>query len=159
MTDEHASKTHGRRVFWYFIAFFGLFMAVDAVMATLALKTNTGVVTQQPYEEGLAYNRTLEEAQKQADLGWHGIIDYKRGQLTFVLNDASGRPLSGAAVKAKIERPVAEGMDRVVTLTQTGPGRYSAPVTFEKPGKWNVRIFAQWQTHSYQQGQSLMIAP
>ena len=96
MTDEHASKVHGRRVLFYFIAFFAIFMAVDAYMAALALKTNTGVVTQQPYEEGLAYNRTLEEAQKQADLGWHGTIDYKRGQLTFALNDASGRPLSGA---------------------------------------------------------------
>lgn len=149
----------GRRVFWGFVAFFASFMIVDALMIALALNTNTGVVTEQPYEKGLAYNRTLDAAQAQKELGWQGAMDYDAGVLAFRLDDAQGMPLKGADVKAEIERPVAAGMDRTISLTETAPGLYKADIAFPAPGLWNIRIFAQWQTHNYQQTSSLTIAP
>ena len=77
----------GRAVWWYFVAFFGVVAAVNAVMATLAIRTHSGVVTEHPYEKGLAYNQVVAAEAQQEALGWKGTINYKNGVLNFILHD------------------------------------------------------------------------
>ncbi|MEQ1705902.1 MAG: FixH family protein, partial [Rickettsiales bacterium] len=75
----------GKRVWWYFVAFFGFIAAVNAVMVTLAIRTHSGVVTEHPYEKGLAYNQVVEAEKNQQKLGWNGDVKYENGNLYFSL--------------------------------------------------------------------------
>ena len=116
------SKPIDRWIPWMFVAFFVVIAMVDAVFVTFAIKTRPGTVTEQAYEKGLAYNATLDAAEKQKALGWTDVTTYEDGILSFTLKDKDGKPLSGAEVTAKITRPVAEGYDSTVKLAQTGEG-------------------------------------
>ena len=56
-----------RHVWWYFVAFFGFIAAVNAAMVTIAIRTHSGVVSEHPYEEGLAYNAVVHAEKMQAE--------------------------------------------------------------------------------------------
>ena len=52
------------------VGFFAIVMTVDICMATMAVRTFSGEVADDPYEAGRLYNRTLAERRVQAALGW-----------------------------------------------------------------------------------------
>lgn len=62
---------------WYFVLFFVVIGAVNAVMVTLAVRTHTGTVTDHPYEKGLAYNKVVDAANAQEKLGWKSDIRFE----------------------------------------------------------------------------------
>ncbi len=65
MSDQATqSKKDGRRFFLILFGFFVIFASVDAFFVYKALSTNTGVVSENAYEQGLRYNDILAEAKK-----------------------------------------------------------------------------------------------
>ncbi len=66
MTDykSQPEKKDGRRVLIYLLAFFAVFASVDAFFVYKALSTNTGVVSENAYEQGLRFNDVIDEAEK-----------------------------------------------------------------------------------------------
>ncbi|MBT3306984.1 MAG: nitrogen fixation protein FixH, partial [Alphaproteobacteria bacterium] len=50
----------GRMVLIWLLAFFGTIFAVNAVLVFFALSSWPGLTTDKAYEEGIAYNRTLD---------------------------------------------------------------------------------------------------
>lgn len=142
---------------WYFVAFFAVIMLVDGAMGTIAVKTQTGVVTDHPYEKGLAYNRVVAAADTQQKLGWKGTIFFtasnaQSGTLAFELKDRNGKPIAPDSVNAAIYRPTQDGMDFSVTLAQP-----NQTVHFPAPGLWEVRIHAQHEGVDYQQSKRIMV--
>lgn len=127
----------GKRVFWYFVAFFGFVAAVNAVMMTLAIRTHSGVVTDHAYEKGLAYNRVIEAEETQKKLGWKGDIRHSGGMLKFTLQDANGVTIRPTNATVTITRPANQGMD--FTLELAGE---NTPVAFPANGVWDVRVDA-----------------
>jgi nitrogen fixation protein FixH len=142
----------GRRVWWYFVAFFSFIAAVNAVMATLAIRTHSGVVTEHPYEKGLAYNAVVKAQEKQAALGWQSRIDYKDGALRFTLRDKNNQPIAPVKATASITRPTQKGMDFIVELA----GEVT-PVTFPVSGLWEVRVDASHASVHYQQRKRIVV--
>lgn len=151
------SKPIDKWIPWFFVLFFVLLAIVNAAFVTVALKTQPGVVTQQPYERGLAYDNELAAAKELEALGWQAEIALV-GDNKLMLNliDDAQRPLSGAAVRAQVTRPVKDGHDFTLELKDQGNGVYSAPADFPLPGQWNVRIFATWQDKLYQSSRMIM---
>lgn len=139
------------------VAFFAVFIVVDAVMVTLAVKTQTGVVTEQAYEKGLAFNQTLKGAAEQEKLGWAGKIEVAGDRLTFLLQDRQGNPINGARVNAEITRPVQAGYDFSVPLEETTPYGYGTVVAFPLKGEWKIRVYATWQDKTYQSSQTVLV--
>lgn len=143
---------------WLVVLFFLVFMSVDAVMVTLALRTHSGVVTEQAYEKGLAYNSTLTAAQQQAETGWTHEIRMEGRTLRFTLRDAQGRAARDAAMIVKIQRTVKSGNDFIVVMHPvTGQDYYEAALDVPMKGAWQVRVFATWQSKQYQAGQIFTI--
>lgn len=142
----------GKRVWWYFVAFFGFIAAVNAVMVTLALRTHSGTVTDHAYEKGLAYNRVIEANEKQETLGWEGKIDYRDGMLHFALSDKEGHALPPEKATATLTRPTQQGMDFSVELTGS-----QTPVSFPANGLWEVRIDATYQGVHYQRIKRIVV--
>lgn len=141
---------------WLVVLFFLTFMTVDAFMVTVAIRTQTGLVTENAYEKGLAYNQTIAAARQQETLGWSNEISIKNNRLIFLLSDTSGLPISGAQVKAKIIREVQAGYDLEIPLVETSRHSYEADIKFPMPGEWTIRVFSIARDHPYQVSSKIM---
>lgn len=142
----------GRRVWWYFLAFFGFIAAVNAVMVTLAISTHSGIVTEHPYEKGLDYNQVVEAEQQQEALGWKGIINYKNGMLNFTLRDKKNHIITPERATATITRPTQQGMDFTVELNGT-----ATAVRLPVNGLWKVQVDAMHEGVHYQQSKRIVM--
>lgn len=142
----------GKRVALYFVAFFGLVAMVNAVMVTLAIRTNSGVVTEHPYEKGLAYNKIIDAEKKQEALGFNNTLNYKDGILHFELRDKNNKVITPETSTATITRPTMQGMDFVVELKGAGTA-----IDFPAKGLWEVRVNAKIDGNDYQQSKRIVI--
>ena len=147
MSTRLFNPEKGTWVLLSFIAFFGVIVAVNAVFITTALSTHSGVVTEQPYEKGLAYDETLKAARAQPDLQQKAY--FENSVLRWVLHDENGQTLN-ADVSARLVRPVKYGQDFDVVMTQTSGGVYEADLNLSMKGRWEAQLKAEWQTQQYQ---------
>ena len=137
---------------WYFVAFFLFIAAVNAVMVTLAIRTHSGLVTDHPYEKGLAYNQTIKAEEEQTQLGWKADISLMENILKVALKDSEGKAFIPDKITAKFTRPTQSGVDFEVELNGG-----AATINFPEQGLWNVRIFATKGDKTYQQAKRLVV--
>lgn len=150
-------KNRDHLIPWYFVAFFLCIALVDGVMVTLAVRTQSGLVTDHPYEKGLAYNNVVQAASQQEQLGWKGTIGFhntavKEGTIAFTVKDAAGKTLTMEKITAVISRPSAMGSDFTVALHE-GDNAISFPLE----GVWEIRIYATQGDNNYQQSKRIMV--
>jgi nitrogen fixation protein FixH len=132
----------GRHVLALICGFFGLVMAVDIGMATMAYRTFSGEVANDPYEAGLLYNRTLAERRAEAALGWTADMALlPGGDLRVRVKDRSGGPVEGLKVTAVLERPATEAGHETLAFARAAPGVYDAKAG-RLTGAWDVRVHA-----------------
>lgn len=143
-------KKNDRWIPWYFVAFFLVIAILDGIFVTIAIKTQRGVVTENAYEKGLAYNSILQKAAKQKNLGLNQRAKYKNGLLSWYIHDKNGEPIQNAEVTANFFRPVQSGHDFKVELKQTSSGVFEARPAFPLPGAWTVTLEARWQSSRYE---------
>ena len=145
----------GRLILSCFLGFFGLISAVNAGFVYMAVKTNTGVITERAYEKGLAYNSLLAAARAQPS--FQDKMTFNGGVLQWTLKDAGGNAVQGGSAVAFLVRPVQEGHDFSVRLTETSPGVYEATPQFPLHGLWTARLEMTWNTKQYQTTQDFMV--
>lgn len=140
----------GKHVLYAMFAMFGLVIAVNLVFVWFAIDTFTGVTTENPYQEGLAYNQVLAARDAQRDLGWQGNVSYERAgngeglrQIAVSLSDRDGSPLRGLSLDGSLRRPTHAGVDQPLVWRETAPGRYTAEVTLPEPGNWDLLVSAR----------------
>lgn len=153
-----ATILRGRTVFAWFVVFFGIIIAVDVAMVTLAIRTNTGLVTTRPYEKGIAYNKVVEAANAQAALGWKAEIIFGNAILDVTLREASGRVLHPESMVAEFTRPTQSGMDfRAPMEKKQGAESFVLVPQFPEKGLWEVRIYASVNGHKFQQAKRIVV--
>jgi len=124
------------------VGFFAIVMTVDICMATMAVRTFSGEVADDPYEAGRLYNRTLAERRVQAALGWTAAIAMiNDGDLRVTVKDRQGAPVDGLTVAALLERPATEAGKQPLAFKRSGPGVYDAHAS-DLTGAWDVRVRA-----------------
>lgn len=136
---------------------FAVVFAVNAVFVTLAVQNNSGVITENPYEKGLAYNQTIQKAAHQEALGWQSDIGYENDTLSFTLRDKQTRAITGATAKAYINRPIESGHAFTLALEEKANGTYAANIEFPLPGQWEVTVNAVWHNQHYQNTKRLVV--
>lgn len=137
----------GTWVLFLFVAFFGVVVAVNSVFISKAISTHSGVVTDQPYEKGLAYDEILDKAKSQPDIVQRAV--FEDGILRWTLKDTNGQAID-ADVMARIVRPVSGGQDFEITLSHDKDGVYKADLDLPMKGRWEALLKAQWQSQQYQ---------
>lgn len=143
---------------WYFVMAFAVVFAVNMLFVYLATKTHTGVVTEQAYEKGLAYNETLAKARAQDALGWQSHAEVAAGVLRLSLVNDRGNPVQGAEVTAHFTHPVKRGQDASFPLAERAEGRYELAVPeAHRSGQWDVTMVVQWHQQQYQHRERLTI--
>lgn len=144
----------GRLTGWHVLGIFVLFFAIvfgaNGFMAYKALSTFDGVEIENAYQKGRAYNHNLAAMKAQKKLGWTADIEEKlllgpgnQTHLQVRFADARGEPLTRLSVNGTFWRPVTEGGDKTLALTQTAPGLYEGDADLAWTGNWIVRIAAE----------------
>jgi nitrogen fixation protein FixH len=138
---------------WVFAGGFGLVVAANGALVWLASSTFNGLVTENAYQEGLAYNRTLDEAEHQARLAWSIAPAFASegslvGRLDLEASTALG-PLIGANALARLVRPTQARHDFDVVLSPSAAGRYGARIVFPLPGVWDAHITLERDGRSF----------
>ena len=132
----------GRLVLAITVLFFVVIAAVNALMATLAIRTFGGVDAENAYREGITFARELRAAEAQNALGWEVDVTVSplvaRGlPIEVTIRDRDGNIVPAAEVTVVFQHPTFRRYDASVKLEHAGVGMYRgiAPVG---PGKWNL---------------------
>jgi len=138
----------GRRFFNILLGFFGFIIVINGIFVYFAFDSWPGLGTQDSYRKGLAYNETLEAAERQQALGWQSAISlkgaaHKAGVVQVRLKDAQDVGLVGLDVSVSLARPAREGFDQSIKLEHLGGGLYQTLLTVPFPGRWYATIKAE----------------
>lgn len=132
----------GKHMLLCMVAFFGVIIAVNLTMATLANLSWTGLIVKNSYVASQNFNEHLRAGRAQTALGWASTLDYDGTRLTFALSDKSGAPVTADSVRVEIGRPATETSDRTVTLSAGDDGTFSTEQDLAT-GQWDLRATAR----------------
>ena len=117
------------------VAFLGVVVAVNVVMAKLAIGSFGGEVVENSYVASQHFNRWLDEAGAERALGWQADIRHAAdGALLVTLR---GVP-AGATVRGEAWHPLGRMPDRLLHFRPEGAGFRS--VERVPAGRWRLRI-------------------
>lgn len=140
------SSTPRRFTGWHMtgilVAFFAVVIAVNMLMATLAVRSFGGVVVDNSYVASQKFNGWLKAARAQEAQGWRETIAVdaqRRVQVSLV--DAAGAPFNGVAVTATAAHPLGRAPDIALTFREASPGRYSSDRALPA-GRWRLSLSA-----------------
>jgi len=127
------------------VIFFGIIIGVNGVFMVEAVKTFRGEDVQEPYLQGIAYNKTLEQRERQAALGWSAAVSAVRDrsgrvELAIIMRDRNGNPLEHLALSSQLRHPVDAARDKLVALAELPSGVYAGSVDGVEPGAWDVEV-------------------
>ncbi len=130
------------------IALVAIVLLVNAVMITLAIVTNSGLVVNNYYEKGQDLERNIikERAARHA-LGWNFKLDVPEelvlGQmhtLRFNVVDRQGLAVNDLRVEMHAYRPSDANADFRLKMEAFAPGQYQAKAVFPLKGIWDLKL-------------------
>jgi nitrogen fixation protein FixH len=120
-------------------------MAADVVMATLAIRSDPGLVADAPRRVGLA--RVSPEATLRLSITATAPTRRQEGQgsreLLIGLTDAEGMAVETAVLEGRLERTTHAGSDRTLDFEAVRPGTWRAVITLPDAGSWQASIAAR----------------
>jgi nitrogen fixation protein FixH len=133
----------GRKVLFMLLAFFGVVIAVNVIMAKLAIQTLPGTEVDSAYSASLAYENEIAAAHDQNARNWQVDAHIQRGPdggatLQVEARDNSGLPMSGLNFQGRFERPADRRADQAVALAEVASGIYRGNVPLIGPGQWDL---------------------
>jgi len=162
MSRPIAAFANFRWIPWMIAGLFVLVAVVNGALAYFALSSDTGLVTEHPFELGNGYNEVLAAGEAEAALGWNGTVRFvagaeHAGTVVAEVRNRAGAAIPGLSVTVAIVRPVEPVPPMQVALEPTASG-YAAPVTLPRPGLWELRVTASRGADSYHYVQRI-VAP
>lgn len=126
----------GKHMAALLVAGFGVVIAVNLLMATLAVGGFSGVVVDNSYVASQNFNGWLREARHQQALGWTAVP--QRLSDGRVVIATTGVP-TGAMVSASLRRPLGQRETTALSFSQGQTGRFLSREVIG-PGRWIVRL-------------------
>ncbi len=117
------------------VTFFGVVIAVNVLMATLATTTFSGTVVDNSYVASQEFNTWLAESRAQKALGWSVRVDLDSARHTRVV----GHIPAGAVVAGVALHPIGRVPDQALSFVQTGNGVYLSRAAIPA-GRFRIRI-------------------
>ncbi len=129
----------GRHLLMICLAFFGTVIAVNVVMATMATRTFGGTVVDNSYVASQHFNRWLDEADAERNLGWKVAAERQNdGRLSLGLTGLNG-PISDARITAVAEHPVGREKDVILNFRAAGAGQFISTDVLPA-GRWRLKM-------------------
>ena len=129
----------GKHVLAITVAFFGVIIAVNTVLAVKAVSTFPGLEVENSYVASQTWDKEMAE---QKALGWSLAEDYDEAaqELRLIFTDKAGLPVAVKALNVLVGRPT-EAKDDVYPDFAREAGVYVAKVPLA-PGKWMLHVEA-----------------
>jgi nitrogen fixation protein FixH len=141
-TRKPERQLTGWHVLAMLVAFFGVIIGVNLVMAYLANSTWSGLVVANGYVASQNFDSDLARARAQEALGWQVSFENDSTAVRLTFLDRNGKAIDGLAITGDLERTVTDKQDQALAFSATGPGVYAAPAALT-PGVWEVEIHAR----------------
>jgi len=155
---------------WYpfiYVAVFGVVLAVNLVFMFSAIRTFSGLSTEQAYDKGLKYNEEIEAEKQQQELGWSVTTEVNArarseqtphaADIVITFLDKDGKPVTGLDVKAAFVRPTSDGHDSTAALADQGQGHYLVSAALSLGGQWDMTVSAHRGKLSYRFAQRIYL--
>jgi nitrogen fixation protein FixH len=143
MAQAGGYRVTGRQVLIFLVLFFVIIIGLDVWFATLAFRTRSGDVASNPYEAGIAFNQTLAQRRREAELGWRVEAELNPpGIIALTVRDRTGAALEGLAIDGRLTRPATNAGQRTLLFKAEGSGRYVADAG-ALPGAWDLTATAR----------------
>ena len=126
----------GRQVAAIFVTGFGIVIAVNIAMASLAVESFHGTVVDNSYVASQNYNGWLAKAEASRALGWQALPT-RRADGRVVLETIAVP--AGAAITAEAERPLGTRETASLTFADQGGRRWLSNEAVAE-GRWKLRI-------------------
>ncbi len=126
----------GRRMAAIFVGGFAVVIAVNLLMASIAVGSFHGTVVDNSYAASQSYNGWLKQAAASKALGWQAV-PHRRADGRVVV-EALGVP-ADAQMTATAERPLGAREDTPLTFAPEAQGRWVSREALA-PGRWQVRL-------------------
>ena len=136
--ENTRGKFTGRHMAIIMVAGFGLVIAVNLTMASLAIGGFQGVVVENSYVASQNFNGWLDEAEKARTLGWQ--VTPERASDGHVVLRAEGVP-AGTRFAAALRRPLGDKEFADLTFTSLGDGQWRSDQAIAS-GRWLIRLSA-----------------
>jgi len=143
---------------WSFVGAFALLIAAQAAFVTIAIRSDTGLVTDTPYVDGLNYNATLDRLAEDRLRGWHLAVSFAAGGGGAGIIHAGLTDQLGQSLRAEYQG-VAErrtGSHETVPLAFSGDEAAFAPGL---PGRWFIHVVARHDQQTETQTKAIFVAP
>lgn len=129
----------GRKATMVIVAFFGVIIAVNGLMLTLAVSTFGGLVVGNSYVASQNFNADIAAARAQPIRGWTLGLTTAPNRVTLVPRDRDGKALSGLSLRLAFARPTHGRETVALALDETTPGLYKGALTLA-PGRWIATV-------------------
>ncbi len=129
----------GRHMIMVMVAFFGVIISVNLLMAYYANSTWSGLVVKNSYVASQEFNQTVADVKEQDALGWKDSLEASDGKIIFSLQDANGTPVAITSVKMIFRRPVTDSADMTIDLA-AGPAAVWQAAHALSDGVWIAEI-------------------
>jgi nitrogen fixation protein FixH len=124
----------GRHMAMVFVAFFGVVVAVNITMATLASSSFSGTVVDNSYVASQKFNGWLAQSRAQDRLGWATSVSLDGARHVVI-----AVPGAGFAAKGTAHHPLGRAADRALLFTAGSDGQLVSTTPLP-PGRWQVRL-------------------
>jgi nitrogen fixation protein FixH len=129
----------GRHFAAIMIAFFGVVIAVNLVMARYASATFGGVVVESSYVASQEFNGWLEASRREAALGWSAQVRREAdGRVAVTL---AGPVPDGVTLRGEARHPLGRAPDQALTFQRLPGGGFVSDAALP-PGRWKLRLEA-----------------
>lgn len=115
---------------------------VDGSIAWTAIKSFPGAVTHSQFEDSNRYDAVLENAAREAALGWKTELSIIAGVPRLLLTDRDGRWIEGARVVGQASRPLGNSPPIDLVFRATAPGDYVTETRLTEAGQWEIDLTA-----------------
>jgi nitrogen fixation protein FixH len=139
MSQHSIGRFTGWHMTTILIAFFGVVIAVNLVMARFAVSTFGGTVVDNSYVASQNYNRWLAAAEKQSQLGWKTTISLDPSRRVLVRARKAGLPINGLTVSGIATHPLGRAPSIPLSFAVSASGDYRARQSLPK-GRWKVAL-------------------
>lgn len=136
MRHADTSPFTGRRMAAILVGGFGIVIAVNVTMATMAVGSFHGTVVDNSYVASQHYNGWLRQAAASKALGWRAAA--RRRADGRVVIETRGVP-ENAVATATAERPLGEREETALTFSTFGEGVWVSEQKLAR-GRWQLRI-------------------
>ena len=126
----------GRHMATIIVSGFAIVIAVNLLLAVLAVRGFGGVVVENSYVASQEFNDWLDAAEKQEALGW--MVEMTRSENGHLLIETASVP-AGATVTAVARRPLGRPETRTLSFIEATPGNHVSLESLDA-GRWIVRL-------------------